>query len=1084
MPRTGQSRRWGRSGVSGVETETLATDLIEILIQQTNLERVLSAGLNALCKRLRGVRAVLYVYEGERFQLRSYYGFKLESDDIHYLNPATEQDLHVLQQGAYIYHACAPVLPDRSGQAEHTVLAVPLRAGEQLIGYVWCWLREYMTRPQAQALSLIGQTWGQLILRFQLQRLAEKRAEALQRQRTAAESVSAWSEESENTFACLFAAELCAEQAWLWLPDGQYFVQRGSWGTKKRLQGRTLVGWEQGLGAKAFEQRRLVWHKNGDLLGLESQMQDQMLFCFALIFEDTLLGFVYAASVNLAPPSQEQRHNVRVLASHLVGVLKRQQSVAEQIDLSEHTQYLMDLSPNLVVTFDLLGHFYSVNWVAEPMLGYPPGELIGRAWRDVLHPEDEAIQQENFAAMLRGQTVRNAITRYLHRSGRVVWIEWNSCLVTDKALFYAVGRDITARHTTEQERAMMAAALEQASDAIMITAATEHQPIIYVNAAFEHQTGYLATELVGHPPQMLYDTTGEQTLHQVYKQLLRGQAVQLEMLNYRKDGSTFWVELSVHALYNYKGERTHWLSVRRDITERRLASEHLQRSEARYRSLTQNSSDLIMLLSSEGEVLYQSTSAQKILGVNPEVQVGSSLLENTHPEDLPVVWRMFSQLRQGQETQASFRFLRADGNWCWLDAVGSNLLADPNVQGLVINARDATERKNYELEITDLNQRLQQQVRRLTALHRIDRSIASNLDILDTFDVLLRQTIEQLQVDASALWLLSEHNELEYVAGFGFHTNHLQSQRWAVGEGVAGRACAEQTTIHASSTEYPQWLLTSWICRDEHFLHHYATPLFSKGALAGVLEVYTRRNVTLDEVGLEFLQTLAGQAGLALEKSRLWQDLQQSNRELSEAYNATIEGWARALDLRDKETEGHSRRVTDLTVRLARRFGIMGKALENIRRGALLHDIGKMGIPDQILLKQGRLSEEEWNTMRKHPEYAYEMLLPIAFLRNSLDIPYAHHEKWDGSGYPRGLKGEEIPLSARLFSIVDVWDALRSNRPYRTTWEVPRVCYHLQEQAGIHFDPKVVQAFLELIAEDYPTEWPPAVLTTDIAVDE
>ncbi|MEW5952901.1 MAG: HD domain-containing phosphohydrolase [Bacillota bacterium] len=191
-----------------------------------------------------------------------------------------------------------------------------------------------------------------------------------------------------------------------------------------------------------------------------------------------------------------------------------------------------------------------------------------------------------------------------------------------------------------------------------------------------------------------------------------------------------------------------------------------------------------------------------------------------------------------------------------------------------------------------------------------------------------------------------------------------------------------------------------------------------------------------------------------------------SNIELTLAYDATIEGWSRALDLRDKETDGHSRRVTDTTILLARAAGMSEAELAHVRRGALLHDIGKMGLPDRILLKPGPLTEGEWEIMRRHPSYAYDLLSPIAYLRPALDIPYCHHEKWDGSGYPRGLKGERIPLSARIFAIVDVWDALTSERPYRPAWNEEKVNDYLREQSGKHFDPLVAELFMKMKREN------------------
>ena len=180
-----------------------------------------------------------------------------------------------------------------------------------------------------------------------------------------------------------------------------------------------------------------------------------------------------------------------------------------------------------------------------------------------------------------------------------------------------------------------------------------------------------------------------------------------------------------------------------------------------------------------------------------------------------------------------------------------------------------------------------------------------------------------------------------------------------------------------------------------------------------MLEIFSRTVVNRDEEWQQFLDAVAGQTAIAIDSSSLFQDLQRSNLELALAYDATIEGWSHALDLRDKETEGHTLRVTEMTLKLAQAMDFSEEELVHVRRGCLLHDIGKMGVPDRILLKPDKLTEDEWVSMRRHPEFAYQMLMPITYLRSALDIPYCHHEKWDGTGYPRGLKGEQIPLAAR-----------------------------------------------------------------------
>jgi putative nucleotidyltransferase with HDIG domain len=211
------------------------------------------------------------------------------------------------------------------------------------------------------------------------------------------------------------------------------------------------------------------------------------------------------------------------------------------------------------------------------------------------------------------------------------------------------------------------------------------------------------------------------------------------------------------------------------------------------------------------------------------------------------------------------------------------------------------------------------------------------------------------------------------------------------------------------------------------------------------------------------MDTLAGQAAIAIDSAIMFKDVQWSNAELRMAYDKTIEGWSRALDLRDKETEDHTQRVTEMTIQLARRLGIPDAELVHIRRGAILHDIGKVSISDSILLKAGRLTEEEWIIMRRHPLIAVELLSPISYLAPALHIPRSHHEKWDGTGYPDGLAGEQIPLAARIFTLADVYDALMSDRPYRKAWSKAETLEYIRAQAGIHFDPQTVPAFLEMV---------------------
>ncbi len=367
---------------------------------------------------------------------------------------------------------------------------------------------------------------------------------------------------------------------------------------------------------------------------------------------------------------------------------------------------------------------------------------------------------------------------------------------------------------------------------------------------------------------------------------------------------------------------------------------------------------------------------------------------------------------------------------------------------------------------TRLYKDAQRRLEQLQALRAIDIAMATNHDLQETLSVLLAQIGQQLHVDAAVILLLDETKGLlEFGTSRGFQTSTLRYTSLRVGQGMAGRAAEQRQIVHIRDLRIdPQSLINAPALAKEGFVSYYAAPLVAQGQIKGVLEIFHRSMLNPDQEWIEFLEALAGQAAIAIESTTLFEDLQRTNDELSKAYDSTIEGWSHALDLRDKETEGHTQRVTELTLELARKFGLTDTELVHVRRGALLHDIGKMGVPDRILLKEGPLNDAEWAIMRQHPIHAHDMLRSVDYLRPALDIPYCHHEKWDGTGYPRGLKGEEIPITARIFAVIDVWDALTSDRPYRRAWSREQALSHIQQGAGQHFDPRVVDMFHKMIA--------------------
>lgn len=359
---------------------------------------------------------------------------------------------------------------------------------------------------------------------------------------------------------------------------------------------------------------------------------------------------------------------------------------------------------------------------------------------------------------------------------------------------------------------------------------------------------------------------------------------------------------------------------------------------------------------------------------------------------------------------------------------------------------------------------LSQQLKRLDALRQIDAAITSSLDLRLTLNVVLDQVTSQLGVDAADILLLKPASlRLEPAAKRGFRGRPQSIDTYEYAKGLSGRVTRERKAVRIEKfADHHELPMPEEMLRKEGFVSYAAVPLTAKAKVQGVLEVYHRGPMNTDPDWFGFLETLAGQAAIAIDNAVLFENLEQSNIELLDAYENTLEGWSKALDLRDKETEGHSMRVTHMTVLLARELGFSGSELTHVRRGALLHDIGKLGVPDSILRKPGPLADEEWQVMRQHTNYAYEWLSPISFLRPALDIPYCHHEKWDGTGYPQGLAGERIPVSARIFALADVWDALRSERPYRKAWSRRRCIEHIKNLSGSHFDPQIVVVFQKL----------------------
>ncbi|AIE83803.1 putative PAS/PAC sensor protein [Fimbriimonas ginsengisoli Gsoil 348] len=462
----------------------------------------------------------------------------------------------------------------------------------------------------------------------------------------------------------------------------------------------------------------------------------------------------------------------------------------------------------------------------------------------------------------------------------------------------------------------------------------------------------------------------------------------------------------------------------------------------RLAAIVEHSHDLIGSARPDGTVTYLNTAGKRLIEIDETASVfGSDMFEDLYPEDVSRVQQeVLPAIYESGEWKGELRFVgRLSGQAIPCECSCFSML---NREGVVTNiaiiARDIRSRKEMERQ---LNLRLVQ----LTALRRIDVAISGAVDLNLTLQVVVNEVRAVEWVHAACIFLYDSHlRELRFACG---DWSQVDGQILAISErAVSARGPIQQVDGSGFDGITIQ-----------------AQPLLSKGVVKGVLTLAHRAPEGRDQVLTSFIDAVAAQTAIAIDNAMLFEDLQRSRNDLATAYDETLEGWSRALDLRDKETEGHSRRVTDLTMRVARELRLPSEDLQHIRRGALLHDIGKVGVPDKILLKPGPLDEEEGRLMRMHADYALELLAPISYLKAALDIPYCHHERWDGTGYPRRLKGLQIPLAARIFAVADVWDALSSDRPYRKAWPRDQVVEHIRQNSGTHFDPEVVEAFLRVV---------------------
>jgi PAS domain S-box-containing protein/putative nucleotidyltransferase with HDIG domain len=599
--------------------------------------------------------------------------------------------------------------------------------------------------------------------------------------------------------------------------------------------------------------------------------------------------------------------------------------------------------------------------------------------------------------------------------------------------------------------------VEQASDGIVVF--DRDGTVRQINPMMRSLVGApLEREPTGNVGDWLLDRDGD-TWTLPFTRLDAGQPVLNERRLRRPNGEDLPVETNTRRLADGS-----YQTMVRDISERKRAAEALLNEKIFSDTVINSLPGVFYVFDEDNRLVRWNNNLNVVSGYDgPEIATMSPLDFFSEEQHETLTKQVLGVFEEGSVVTLA-RLLTKEGKEIpyFFSSVRLMMNGRRYIMGTGLDVSQQVKAEERERE---LNLELEKRLARLSALHEIDMAITGSVDLRLTLSVVLDKVMGELGVDACTVWLYEKSSQsLSRASTKGLGSLGGRRAEMQLGQGAVGACGLDRRIVRLTGDEVAREQVLHGARNG--FSDYMAVPLLSKGQLQGVLELFGRGTLEKGDDWQEFLEALALQAAIAVDNVMLFEGLERSAVDLTLAYDATIEGWARALDLRDHETEGHSRRVTELTVGLARHMGVSEADLAHLRRGALLHDIGKLGVPDVILAKPGDLSDEEREIMQRHARLGYELLSPIAFLRSAVDIPYCHHERWDGSGYPRGLQGEEIPLAARLFAAADVFDALTSDRPYRTAWPVKRALDYLLEGAGAQFDPRVVRAFLELHGED------------------
>ncbi|GAB4482549.1 MAG: hypothetical protein Kow0088_25500 [Anaerolineales bacterium] len=745
----------------------------------------------------------------------------------------------------------------------------------------------------------------------------------------------------------------------------------------------------------------------------------------------------------------------------------------------------------------------STNLYTSPQIysltGYTPEEFSQDAelWIRMLHPEDrDAVLAENARTSQTGEPFKMDY-RIITKDGRVLWLRDEAVLERSEdgePLYWrGILMDITSQKEAEIRLKLseekFAKAFLTSPDSININRLSDGL-YLDINEGFTRIMGYTREDVLGRTSLELNIWVDPEDRARLVAGLReKGYVNNLEALFRAKDGRIHTGLMSARVI-NIGGE-TCILSITRDISQRKQYERELeamvQVSAAMNQAIDQNQifailaeqcrllldSEQILIIiptadSTQGKIAYTAGAWKNItkeaIELPEPLQQGDYLSIHPEEEENPEK-RWLSELfgQSGQEQWVGCYPLKTSLALIGWLCLGRQTPLSPHESRILQAVLDIA---TSSLQRADLYEQTTQRLNQLNTLHVIDRTINASMDLNFTANILLSQLVQHFEADAATLLKFNQVSQMFSVLATYQYPKQIIPPIYQLVDDPPRQAILERRIVVVENLSAYRGDRRFWErSTAQGYRGYIVIPLISKGQVKGVIELFKQRPFLLSAEWQRFLEALAEQAAIAIDNAEMFATLQHNQTQLSFAYDGVIEGFARALELRDPDVHGHSKRVMEITLRLARQFGFHDQELSHIRYGALLHDIGHLTIPESILNKPGPLTEEEWEIVRKHPEYAREILKNIPSLQPATVIPYSHHERWDGTGYPQGLKGDAIPLAARLFAVVDVWDTLLSDRPFRPAWKRQQVLEYLRAQAGKQFDPKVVSAFLARLDE-------------------